>query len=89
MVALLSREDVAELILTYEDVRERMAARRVYSRKSGGTLPLGTMTCGELITMSRGLMLLVWQQYPDLADPAAVEELIRSAAVRGAGGAMN
>jgi len=39
--------------------------------------------------MSRGLMLLVWQQYPELADPAEVEQLIRSAAVRGAGGAMN
>jgi len=89
VVSLLSREDVAELIMTCDDVKERMAERRVYSRKSDGTVPLGTLTCGELITMSRGLMLLVWQQYPELADPAEVEQLIRSAALRGAGGAMN
>jgi len=89
VIPLLSREDVAELIMTCDDVKERMTARRVYSRKADGTLPLGTMTCGELIAMSRGLMLLVWQQYPELADPAEVEQLIRSAAVRGAGGAMN
>jgi len=86
---LITREDVAELILTCSDVRERMETKKVYSRKSDGTVPLGTLTCGELITMSRGLMLLVWQQYPELADPAEVEQLIRSAAVRGAGGAMN
>jgi len=89
VIPLLSREDVAELILTCEDVQERMTERRVYSRKADGTVPLGTLTCGELIAMSRGLMLLVWQQYPELADPTEVEQLIRSAAVRGAGGAVN
>ena len=75
--------------MTLNDVRQRMEERKVYGRRSESTVPLGTLTCGELIRMSIGLMLLALQSYPELENEDVVEGLIRSAAVRGAGGTVN
>lgn len=86
---LLTREETLALLLEAEDIQQRIHEKGVHSRKSEGTVPLGTLTCGELIRMNRGLRLLAWQLFPELADPEVAEQIIRSAAVREAGGAMN
>ena len=85
----LTPEEIAELLLTCNDVRERMLRRGVFSRRPDGTVPLGTLSCGELVQLIRGFTLLALEAYPQMVDPDVVESFIRSAAVRGAGGSMN
>lgn len=86
---LLTREEALALLLEAQDVRQKMDAKGINSRRPEGSTPMGTITCGELIRMNRGLMMMAWQLYPELADPDVVEQTIRSAAVREAGGAVN
>ena len=88
-MSLLPPEESAELLMICRDVQERMVVRGVYSRASKGTVPLGTLSCGELIALIRGMTLLTLQVYPEMQFPEVVEGLIRSAAVREAGGSMN
>lgn len=86
---LLTPEDVAELLMDAEDVRQKMHDKGVHRRRAETTVPLGTISCGELIRIIRGCTLLILQAYPQLNDPAVVEGLIRSSAAREAGGAVN
>ena len=86
---LLSPEEIAELLLEASDVRTEMEKRGVFSRRPEGTVPPGTLSCGELVRLIRGVTLLILQTYPYMVDPDVVEGLIRSAAVREAGGAVN
>ena len=51
--------------------------------------PRGAVTCGELTRMSGAVILLALQAYPELSDPTVLEQTIRSAIMRGAGGTMN
>jgi len=88
-MSLLPPEEAAELLLIARDVLERMSARGVHRRRSQSTIPLGTVTCGELTALIRGVTLLTLQAYPEMTHPEVVEGLIRSAAVREAGGVMN
>ena len=85
----LSPEEIAELFLICNDVREQMVRRGVFSRRPEGTAPPGTISCGELVQLVRGFTLLALEAYPQMVDPEVVEALIRSAAVREAGGAVN
>lgn len=85
----IDNEEVAELLMDVCDVEERMKHKGVYSRRPDGTVPLGTLSCGELVRLVRGVRLLILQTHPQMTDPDVVEALIRSAAVRGAGGAIS
>ena len=89
MSILLTREEVAALLCEAQDVQQRLQDKNVHSRRSEGTVPLGTITCGELIRMNRGLMLLAWQLFPELESPEVVEQFIRNAVVAGAGGSSH
>ena len=86
---MIDPEEVAEMLMICDDVLPRMMLRGVFNRRQEATLPLGTMTCGELIRLTRWAKLLAFASYPEMLNPEVVEALIRSAAVREAGGAVN
>lgn len=89
MTTLLTREEVAALLLEADDIAQRMNEKGVQSRKAVSVLPRGTLNCGELLRLNRGLRMMAWQMFPELADPEGMEAVIRNAVVAGAGGAMN
>ncbi len=86
---LLTLEEAVALLLEAQDVNYRIAEKGVHNRKQEGTVPLGTLTCGELVRMNRGLRMLIWQLFPELESEEGVDAVIRNAVVASAGGAMN
>lgn len=86
----LTLEEAAEASMTAKDVYERMQGNGAHGRRNSAPLPKGTITVGELTILLRAFAVMSSQIYPEMSDEKVLQSLlIRSAAVREAGGAVS
>ena len=86
---LLTPEEAAVIYTQAGLVVQRLEDADVATRKPASPVPRGTVTCGEAYQFFPLLMALLQQQFPQLADPDALNDLLQSEYTKSASGRPN